>query len=70
MADVAACFALPLCERCGKATATTALEFSYRDEPYTIHYYCPPCCDIAWEEGVAYVDAKAAALAATQPPAE
>lgn len=55
---------LPLCERCGKVRATTSLNFSYRDEEYAVHYYCAPCCDIAWDEGVAYVDAQAAKLAA------
>lgn len=54
---------LPMCERCGVVRANTSLNFSYRDEEYAVHYYCEPCCDLAWEEGKAYVDAKAAALA-------
>jgi len=53
---------LPLCERCGAVRATASLTFSYRDEPYAEHFYCSPCCDLAWDEGVATVDAKAAAL--------
>jgi len=51
-----------MCERCGDVRATTSLTFSYRDEPYSERFYCAPCCDLAWDEGVAYVDAKATAL--------
>ncbi len=63
-------FSLPLCERCEKAPANTSLTFTYRGEEYATHYYCGPCCDIAWDEGVAHVDAKAAAIAAMMPPKE
>jgi hypothetical protein len=63
MEDTAAVASLPTCQRCEQAIATTALEFSFRGEPYMIGYYCPPCCDAAWREGIAYVDTKAAALA-------
>ena len=60
--DVRAIRPLPLCERCGEAQANTSLTFTYRGEEYAIHYYCEPCCDLAWEEGVKAVDTKAAAL--------
>lgn len=53
---------LPNCERCGEQPATTKLVFTYRGEEYAEHFYCEPCCDLAWEEGVQAVDAKAATL--------
>ena len=55
-------YSLPLCERCGKRPADTSLTFTYREEEYAVHYYCAPCCDLAWEEGVKAVDERAAKL--------
>lgn len=53
---------LPLCERCHTARSTTSLTFSYRGENYVEHFYCAPCCDLAWDEGVKAVDKRAAKL--------